>query len=305
MNTAIGLMFSGQGSQQVGMMQSLYNDLPVCRTLIEQAEAILGMDFIKVCFEGPEERLTQTVYCQPALYVHGYSIYKALQSQEKLNNLKAVLGLSLGELTALAVANVYDFETGLKMVAKRGEYMQTACENTQGSMASLLGGDIHSIRELCQEFDIDIANINCPGQIVISGHTHNIQQAIEKAKALGTFKRVLPLNVAGAYHSRLMQSASQAFKAYIEPITFHPPTLTVFTNTTGQAIQDPNSIKHALTEQIVSTVLFEDCIRNAKNIGLDTLYECGPGTVLAGLTKRTIENTPTYSLSQAEHINAL
>ncbi len=283
---ATALLFSGQGAQKVGMGRSLYDNAPAARALYDQANEILGYDFKKVCFEGPEDTLTETRVCQPALYVHGYAVYTLLRDAGKLGEVKAAAGLSLGELTALATAEVFDFATGLKVVAERGRLMQVACETTKGTMASIIGGEKAAVEALCKEFDVDMGNLNCPGQIVISGEKTKVDAAVEKAKGMG-FKMVVPLKVAGAYHSRLMASAARDFEAFLKNVPFNAPKFTVFTNVTGQAVKTPDEIKAMLVKQVVSPVRWEDCMRSAAALGIDQYFECGMGGVIAGLAKRT------------------
>ncbi|MDR2512230.1 MAG: ACP S-malonyltransferase [Puniceicoccales bacterium] len=283
------LLFSGQGAQKVGMGKSLYENVPIARELYDQAENTLGFEFKKICFEGPENTLTETRFCQPALYVQGFAIARILRECGHLDGLKAALGLSLGELTAYAIAGVWDFETGLRIVAERGRLMQQACDATKGGMAAVVGGTIEEAGKLCAAFDIDVANLNCPGQTVISGDYDKVAAAAAAAGAKnhGSFKLVKQLVVAGAYHSRLMEPARKAFEQFLAPIEFKTPKLTVFTNTTGQAISEPAALKEALVKQVVSTVRWEDCLRGAFALGCTDFYECGPGAVLSGMMKRT------------------
>ncbi|MGK0177219.1 MAG: [acyl-carrier-protein] S-malonyltransferase [Lentimonas sp.] len=282
---ALGLLFSGQGAQHVGMGRTLCENSETARMLYEEANEILDWDLKTLCFDGPNEALTETKVCQPALYVQGFALYKLLLEAGKLDDLQAACGLSLGELTALAVAGVYDFETGLKLVAERGRLMQLACESTEGGMAAVIGGSFEEVQTFCDEFDVEIANLNCPGQIVVSGEKAKVLKAVEGAK--GRFKLCKPLNVAGAYHSRLMNPAKEAFAKFIETIEFKTPEIAVYTNVTGERVTDPQVIKEALASQIISTVRFEDCLRNmAAESKPDVLYECGPGKVLAGFGKR-------------------
>jgi len=282
---ATGLLFSGQGAQRVGMGRSLYDHASSARALYDEANAVLGYDLKKLCFEGPEEELTQTRVCQPALYVLGFAAAKLLEERGKLADVRCALGLSLGELTALAAAGVFDFATGLRLVAARAELMQQACMATHGGMAALIGGDRAAAENLARECDIDLANLNCPGQIVVSGEAENVTKAVGLAKERG-FKMGVPLNVAGAYHSRLMAAASAAYAGVLQSVEFKTPRTTVFTNVTGQEISAPEDIKSALVKQIVSPVLWEDCQRAALALGVTEYYECGPGAILAGFAKR-------------------
>ncbi|MFP4157696.1 MAG: ACP S-malonyltransferase [Opitutales bacterium] len=296
-----GLLFSGQGAQQVGMGRSLYEHSDRARALYDEANEVLGWDLKTLCFEGPDEALTETRVCQPALYVQGFALYTILQEKGCLDGLKAACGLSLGELTALAVAGVYDYSTGLKLVAERGRLMQMACDATKGGMAAVIGGSAGEVQAFCDEFDIEIANLNCPGQIVISGVKEKVLEAVAASK--GRFKLCKPLNVAGAYHSRLMQSARDAFREFIEDFDFKAPGIAVYTNVTGARVSDPQHIKDCLVQQIVSSVRFEDCLRNmAAENELSDFYECGPGKVLAGFAKRSDKTLKVVPISEYAEI---
>jgi [acyl-carrier-protein] S-malonyltransferase len=301
---ATGLLFSGQGAQYVGMGHSLYAHSEIARALYDQANEVLGWDLKQLSFSGPDAAITETKVCQPALYVHGYALYAILKDRGLLQQLKVAFGLSLGEVTALAVAGVFDFATGLKIVAERGRLMQQACEATAGGMASVIGGSVEAVEDFCTEFEIQIANLNCPGQIVVSGEKEKVLQAVANSKGRG-FKLVKALNVAGAYHSRLMHSACEAFSTYLGGIEFQAPQLSVYTNVTGAAIADPAEIKAALVQQVVSTVRFEDCLRNASEAcGVSQYFECGPARVLAGLARRTDKSFAVNSLSEYEDLDA-
>ncbi|TVR50863.1 MAG: [acyl-carrier-protein] S-malonyltransferase [Puniceicoccaceae bacterium] len=295
---SIALMFSGQGAQTVGMGRSLYENSPLVRGFYQQAGEILGWDLAKASFEGPEEFLTLTKVCQPALYVHGYGMFSLLREDNRLVQVKAMLGLSLGEITALAAAGALDFVNGLRVVAERGRLMQEACDQTRGTMASIIGESRETVSELCREFDIELANLNCPGQIVVSGATEKVNAAVEAAKAKG-MRRVIPLKVAGAYHSRLMEPARAAFAEFLESIPFKAPTVPVLTNTTGRTFADPTAIREALVRQVVSPVLWEDCMQTAvRECGVTHFWEIGPGGVLAGLARRINKEWPCRSFAE-------
>ncbi len=295
----IGLLFSGQGAQSVGMAKTLYDNFDSVKELFHKADETLGFGLSTKCFEGPMSDLTKTSVCQPALYLHGIAVVKVLQERGMLDNIDAVLGLSLGELTAHAVAGTYDFETGLKIVAERGRLMQEACDASTGAMASLIGGTTDKVQEYCEEFDIDMSNLNCPGQIVISGEADNVAKAVTAAKERKDFKMVVPLKVAGAYHSRLMKPARDAFEKYLEQFDFSEPKIPVFTNVTGEQVKSPQEIKENLVKQVVSTVRWEDCVNNAiKQLAIEQFYECGPGGVLGGMMKRINRDIPTKSVAE-------
>lgn len=270
------------------MGATLHEKSDAARALFSDANAILGWDLRKICFEGPETELTQTKVCQPALFVHGLATLAALRAAGRLpaGEPRFGLGLSLGELTAYCAAGVYDFATGLRIVAERGRLMQVACERTSGGMAAIIGEERAKVYELCRDFDIEAANFNAPGQIIVSGEKTKVTAAVNAAKERG-MKKVMPLNVAGAYHSRLMEPARAEFTAFLANIPFSPPRFAVFTNTTGQAVSDPAAIKHALARQIISSVLWEDCMRGAVSAGASEFWEIGPGGILSGLARRT------------------
>ena len=281
----MGLLFSGQGAQSVGMGSSLYRNSPMARALYCAANEVLGYDFAKLCFEGPQEALIPTEVCQPALYVHGLAAFSLWKELRREGGAALAMGLSLGEFTALAAAGVYNFEVGLQIVAQRGRLMQMACDQSKGTMASVLGGERDEVAALAAEFEVDLANLNCPGQTVISGPRANVKQVIRVGRERG-FKRILPLKVAGAYHSRLMEPARAAFEEFLAQIDFCPPKIPVYSNVDASATRDPAAIKAKLVKQIVSPVYWEDCMLAAKGAGVLNFLECGVGGVLKGLAGR-------------------
>lgn len=287
------------------MGASLCDASAAARALYEQANQLLGWDLRSISFLGPESELTQTKVCQPALFTHGLATLAALREAGKVptGEPAMALGLSLGELTAYCAAGVFDFATGLRIVAERGRLMQEACEATSGGMAAVIGEERGRVVELCRDFDVEAANFNAPGQIIISGEKNRIAAAVAGAKERG-MKKVMPLNVAGAYHSRLMEPARAAFAAFLAPIPFAAPRFTVFTNTTGAAISDPAAIKGALISQVVSSVLWEDCMRAAAAAGATEFWELGPGGVLAGLARRTEKTWTVRSFAEFTDVSA-
>lgn len=300
---AIALLFAGQGAQKVGMGKSLHDASPTARAFYAQANDVLGWDLAKVSFEGPEDQLTQTRICQPALFVHGLALHAILEEQGRLEDVRFALGLSLGEITALTAAGVFDFATGLRVVAERGRLMHQACEQSLGGMAAIIGESRESVTALCGEFDIEAANFNAPGQIIISGEKARVDAAVAAAKERG-MKRVIPLNVAGAYHSRLMEPARRDFAAFLDGVTFGTPRIEVFTNTTGGAVREPEEIKQALIKQVVSSVLWEDCMRAAAAAGATEFWELGPGGVLSGLARRTEKAWAVRSFAEFADLTA-
>jgi len=300
-----GILFSGQGAQKVGMGKSLADNSELVRELYTEADRILGWSLSGFSFNGPEEKLTETAVCQPALFVHGYALFQLLQESGKPGEISLSAGLSLGELTALTAAEAFSFEDGLRVVAERGRLMQEACEATNGAMASMIGGEPETVRALCEEHDVDMANLNCPGQIVISGESEKVAKAVDAAKASGSFRMVVPLKVAGAYHSRLMESARERFAGYLEEVEIATPKWTVLSNTTGKAVRTADEIRKALAGQVVSSVLWEDCMREAARLGVTEFYECGPGGVLAGLARRTDRSWKVSSLAEFSDLEIL
>jgi [acyl-carrier-protein] S-malonyltransferase len=279
------------------MGRSLYEASAGARALYEQASLILGWDLAKVSFDGPEAELTQTRVCQPALFVQGLALVEVLRELGKLPAIDTALGLSLGEVTAYAAAGVFDFATGVRIVAERGRLMQAACEKSAGAMAAVIGESREAVLELCRETGVEAANFNAPGQIIISGEQAAVAAAVAAGKARG-FNKVIPLNVAGAYHSRLMEPARSAFEAFLDGVPFSAPRFRVFTNTTGRPVSDPAEIKRALVRQVVSPVLWEDCMRAAAAAGATEFWELGPGGTLAGLARRTDKAWSVRSLSE-------
>lgn len=300
---ALALLFAGQGAQKVGMGRSLYEQSAAAKAIYDEANAVLGWDLARVSFEGPDAELTQTKVCQPALFVHGMALLAALREARKLPEVNFALGLSLGEITAYTAAGVFDFATGLRVVAERGRLMQQACERTTGGMAAIIGEERAKVAELCREFDIEAANFNAPGQIIISGEKAKVEAAVAAAKDRG-IKKAMPLNVAGAYHSRLMEPARAEFATFLESVTFSAPKFTVFTNTTGQSVAEPAAIKTALVKQVVSSVLWEDCMRSAVAAGATEFWELGPGGVLAGLARRTDKSWNVKSFAEFSDVTA-
>lgn len=287
------------------MGQTLHQHHSSVRELYERAGEVLGWDLAEVSFHGPEERLTETAVCQPALFVHGYAAYTVVKEAGRFDSPAGVAGLSLGELTALTVAESFDFETGLRLVAARGKLMQEACESTDGAMASVIGGSPEEVEKLCRDFDIDVANFNCPGQIVISGARDRIHAAVDAGKSRG-FKLIRPLKVAGAYHSRLMASARDRFAEVVRETAISRPAVPFYANVTGRRADDPEEIASLLIDQVVSPVRFDSCLVHlTREQELDGLIECGTGRILSGLAKRTIPEVPVTGVSGEEDLKVL
>jgi [acyl-carrier-protein] S-malonyltransferase len=247
------------------------------------------------------EELTKTSNCQPALYVHALAALAALREVFGEFEVGGAAGLSLGEVTAHAAAGTFDFATGLKLVQKRGEFMDEACATTQGGMAALIGGLENDVRRLAADEDVDIANINAPNQIVISGELTNVETAVGVAKQHG-IARAMMLNVAGAYHSRLMESAYVKLGKVLADVPMQSPRFPVISNVTGEEVKSLEAIRETLCEQVTGTVRWTDCMQRLIHLGCDLFVELGPGNVLAGLLKRTNRDITVVSVGDAESV---
>ena len=297
------LLFSGQGAQKVGMGQDLAAAHPAVADLFSQADAALGFSLTKVMFEGPMEELTKTSRCQPALYAHGLAILEVLKSKVPQLQIAATAGLSLGEFTAHAAAGTFDFATGLKLVFQRGSFMEEACAATQGAMLAMLGGEEAAIRELAAECDVDVANLNAPGQIVLSGSAAGIEAAAAKAKDKG-IKRAIPLPVAGAYHSRLMQSAQDKLAAVLAETTLQSPRCTVVSNFAARAVNSADEIRSTLTSQVTGSVRWVECMQSLIAAGHTRFIECGPDATLAGLMGKIDKSVQVLSIKDVASLDA-
>ncbi len=305
----IALLFAGQGAQVVGMGRDLAQRFPVAADLFRQADQILGRRLSEVAWNGPIEELTKTSNCQPALYAHGLACLAVLREVAGDFPIEGAAGLSLGEMTAHAAAGTFDFATGLKLVQKRGEFMDEACAATTGAMAAMIGADENAVRALAADADVDVANINAPGQIVISGEKAKVEIAVGLAKEHG-IRRATLLNVAGAYHSRLMESAYEKLGAAlvhvpVQPPRFpavQPPRFPVISNVTGEEVKTPVEIRCTLQDQVTSTVRWVDCMERLVALGCNLFIELGPGGVLAGLLKRTSKDADVVSVNDAESV---
>jgi [acyl-carrier-protein] S-malonyltransferase len=291
------LLFSGQGAQTVGMGHDLASHCEPARRLFELADSILGYPLSRIAFEGPTEELTKTSICQPALYVHGLACLAALRERYPALEFQATAGLSLGEFTAHAAAGTFDFETGLRLVDQRARAMQEACEATEGAMAAMIGGEEDRIRELAAVTDVDVANLNAPGQIVLSGEASKIAMAVSLAKDYSARKAV-ELTVAGAFHSRLMEPAYQKLSAVLAETPMLSPRVPVVCNVDALEVLDPEKIRETLAEQVTGSVCWSRSIeRLLDHHHIEQFIELGPGGVLAGMVARIRKGTPVLSIS--------
>ena len=297
----IALLFAGQGAQSVGMGGDLAEQFPTAADLFHQADEILGRNLSQIAWNGPIEELTKTSNCQPALFVQGLACLSVLHELAGDFPTGGAAGLSLGEITAHASAGALDFASGLKLVERRGELMDEACAATNGAMAAMIGADENVVRQLAADEDVDIANINAPGQIVISGERAKVEAAIGMAREYG-IRRATLLNVAGAYHSRLMESAYERLGAALQHVTVQPPRFPVISNVTGEEVETPIEIRQSLQDQVTGTVRWMDCVERLVALGCDLFIELGPGGVLAGLLRRTRKDVDVMSVSDAESV---
>jgi len=295
------LLFAGQGAQTVGMGRDLAGEFPVAADLFREADEILGRKLSGIAWNGPIEELTKTLNCQPALYVHGLACLAALREIGGNFPVGGAAGLSLGEITAHAAAGTFDFATGLKLVQLRAQFMEEACAATLGGMAAMIGGMENDVRRLAADEDVDVANINALGQIVITGELAKVEAAVGVAKEYG-IGRAMMLNVAGAYHSRLMESAYEKLGAVLEHVPIQPPRFPVISNVTGMEVATPVEIRRTLRDQVTGTVRWLDCTERLVDLGCDFFIELGPGGVLAGLLRRSRKDMGVISVSDAESV---
>ncbi|MEG0024527.1 MAG: ACP S-malonyltransferase [Akkermansia sp.] len=297
------LLFSGQGAQKVGMGQDLMNAYPTAKKIIEQADKDLGFALSQIMFEGPNEELTRTCHCQPALYVHGLACLAVLKELVPSLTPVAAAGLSLGEFTAHAAAGSYTFAEGLNLVQKRGAYMEEACNASKGTMAAMIGGSDDAVVTLAKECDIDVANFNCPGQTVVSGSLEGVDKAIAGAKSAG-FKIAKKLNVAGAYHSRLMRSAQIKLEAELQNVNFNMPTIPVYCNYEGRVIESPDDIRLMLSNQVCGSVRWTASMQKLIDQGQRLFIELGPGKTLAGMMGRICKEATVISIDDVASLQA-
>ena len=300
---SVVLLFAGQGAQEVGMGKSLASEYEAARLLIESADEQMSESLSQVMFSGPEDQLTRTSWCQPALYVHGLACWEVLRNLCPSITPVAAAGLSLGEFTAHAAAGTFNFSTGLSLVAQRGMFMDEACCETDGSMAAMIGGDEDSVRALAEQVDVDVANLNAPGQIVLSGSKEGIAAAVAGAKGSG-LRMGKELDVAGAYHSRLMRSAQDKLAQVLKEADFSEPAFPVISNVDARQVEGADDIRQSLERQVTGSVLWSQSMELLLEAGHETFIEFGPKPVLAGLMNRIRKGTRVISISDADSLKA-
>ena len=297
------LLFAGQGAQVVGMGRDFAEQFPSARDWFDRADRAVGYDLASVCFNGPESELLKTENAQPGIFLVSWVAFQLLKEKVPELPFQAAAGLSLGEFTALTAAGTMEFEDGLRVVRQRGRFMQEACEKTQGGMAAIVGLDEAATRAVCEQAGVALANLNCPGQLVISGETDKISQACELAAAAGA-RRALPLPVAGAYHSPLMASAQPKLAAELRLVMLRKPAVTVVSNVTARPHDGAETIRSRLVEQVAASVRWEASMRYLLSQGFTRFVELGPGTALTGFIKRIDNNVQMLNVSDLASLDA-
>lgn len=304
----IAFIFPGQGAQYPGMGKDFYEHYTQAKETVEEAEDILGRSLKKIIFDGPESELTETRNSQVAIFVISMAILRVLQKQFPDIQPSFCAGLSLGEYTALTASNRLSFKESLSLVSHRAEFMNEACETAKGTMAVVMGLSFEQVQSAVDSLnmpkDIWVANINCPGQIVISGTDRGIEAAIKACQEKGA-KRVLPLQVHGAFHSGLMQQAEERLAPFIQSAQLKEGTSDLVMNVVGDIVRDASSIRHNLIKQVTMSVKWEQGIGSMIREGADCFIEIGCGKTLAGLNKRMGLAVPTISIETVENLSAL
>ena len=296
-------IFAGQGAQVPGMGKDFAEAYAEAMALFDKANAVLGFDLKKICFEGPAEELTKSNVCQPAIFVTSYAAYRAFQ-KKRPTAFACAAGLSLGEWGALCAAGVLDFDATLTVLEARGRFMQEACAATPSAMIAIVGASADQLKELCDKTGCTVANINSAAQQVLSGSKDVVAQAAEVAKELG-IKRAIPLQTAGAFHSPFMAPAREKLAPVLDAIAFHAPQFPVLSNVTGRPhSSDPGAIKALMLEQVTQTTNWAADVEAAKALGCTRFVEFGPGKVLSGLIKKIDAALVTTNVSDLAALDA-
>ncbi|MHC1720111.1 MAG: ACP S-malonyltransferase [Clostridiaceae bacterium] len=300
----IAFIFSGQGAQYVGMGKELYENIPVCRDIYDKADEALGFRISRMCFEGPEEDLNRTENTQPAILTMSIAAMKALEEKGIFPDVTA--GLSLGEYSALVCSGVFDFVDAVKLIKKRGRFMQEAVPAGIGAMAAIIGMQEEALRDVLEESSfagiVEAANLNCPGQIVIAGEVKAVQTAVEKAKEAGALKAVM-LNVSGPFHTSMMEPAALNLEKELVSVPVNNIKIPVITNVTGDFVVNASEIRGILKKQVMSPVHWETTINTMIDFGVDTFVEIGPGKILSGFVKKVNRKLTTLNVEDIESLN--
>ena len=301
--TQLAFIFPGQGSQQVGMGAELAQNYPIADATFEEADAALGRGLKQLCFEGPEADLKETENTQLAILTSSVAALRVLQAHNITPN--AVAGHSLGEYSALVAAEALDFSDALRLVHARASFMAEAGKTQQGTMAAILGMETQQLQTLCETADgiVNIANYNCPGQLVISGEVDAVDHVVSLAKAEIGERRCRPLPVSGAFHSPLMAPAQQKFKSVLDSVPLHPPQIDIVMNVTGKSATDADNITELLSQQITQPVQWEKTLHTIKHTGITHFVEVGPGKVLSGLVKRTLSESNAMNVEDLKTLS--
>ncbi|MDD4939612.1 MAG: ACP S-malonyltransferase [Candidatus Omnitrophica bacterium] len=297
----VGYLFSGQGAQYPGMGKDLSGSFPQSKKVFDIADEVLGFPLSRLCFEGPLEELTKTQNCQPAILVTSIAAWEAFKTIHSAEPESYAAGLSLGEYSALVAAGAISLQDAVYLVRKRGEFMEEEALKSPGSMASLIGLDLTAVEEVCDQANVEIANINCPGQIVVSGGKKEIEGAVKAAEEKGARRAVL-LEVSGAFHSSFMKGAASRLALELEKIKIGAPRIAVVSNVTARPVSGPQEIKDNLIRQITASVLWEDSMRFILSRGISRFFEFGPGKVLKGLMRRIDEKAQVSNMEKSEDI---
>ncbi len=302
----VALIFPGQGAQTVGMGKAFYDSVPSAKAVFEKAQSTLGNDLLDVIFNGSQEKLTQTSYSQPAIVSFSMAALAAFKESPKFKDInpKFTAGLSLGEYSALIASGAFSFEEGIRLVERRGAFMEEACSINKGTMAAIIGFDKDKLKEICDQVGAQVANFNSPVQIVISGGVAEVEKACVMIKEAGA-KTVIPLEVAGAFHSSLMAPAVDKFKTELDKITINPLSIPVVSNVKAVGEIDPGAVADNLPRQIVSSVLWEDSVRFMVSQGVADFVEIGPGRVLKGLIRKIDRGLTVQNIETPEDIEGL
>jgi len=297
----VAYVFPGQGAQYVGMGQDFYNTCAPAKETFERADKVLGFAISGLMFKGPLEELTKTDNCQSAIFTASIAFLYALQAQRPAITVRYAAGLSLGEYTALVAAGAISFEEGLKLVRKRGRYMDQAAQENPGGMVSLIGLSLDAVKEICRRSKTEVANRNCPGQTVISGREDALEKAKELARVQGA-KKAISLQVAGAFHSSLMASAAEKLTRDLKQVEVRRPGMPVISNVTADEENSSQEIKDNLARQVASGTRWEDSINFISSCGIKTFIEIGPGKVLKGLLRRINPELKVYNIGTLEEL---
>jgi [acyl-carrier-protein] S-malonyltransferase len=303
----IAFVFPGQGAQAVGMGKDAYDSNAAARAIFGQADAVLGFPLTELAFEGPDEQLRQTANTQPALLATSIALLEMYKDQGVKPDF--VAGHSLGEYSALVAAGVLDFEDAIRLVRARGQFMEQAVPSGQGAMAAVLGAERETLQALCADISastglVELANVNCPGQIVVSGSAEGVAAVVERGKEAGA-KRVIPLDVSGPFHSSLMQPAADNLAGELSKVEFHSAQVPVIANVHAKPVTSGEELRELLVKQVVSPVQWEDTVKYLIGEGVDTFVEIGSGTVLAGLIKKIDKSVQVISVNSAAAADAV